>query len=324
MRRVPLRQRRFLFDLAKRSAHCRAAASPVDSRRQTGPANDQRSGEHERQIVSSRARHRQLDRCRLFSHRYGFAGQQRLVGREIHRGHQDAVGGNAIALREHEDVAGHDFAPRDSPPHPATHDQGARTRQIAERLERPLRFALLIQRDRGDHDDEHQQDDRFLNVAEQQVSAAAGEQQQSIGSRTTSRAIRSTDRGWDDGSSLKPSRAILEAASASESPARCSAELTSAPVFALSDWASALVIRLLRGKVAAVSDSRQMSERLSICPTAVSHRQNPSPRHCPLIVNALRSDSRRRTIARLAASRLLRTRPRSPSKEFLCAVSPAS
>ena len=46
----------------------------------------------------------------------GFAGQQRLVGLQVVALEQNRVGGNPVALDQHQEIAAHHFAPRYASP----------------------------------------------------------------------------------------------------------------------------------------------------------------------------------------------------------------
>jgi hypothetical protein len=58
-----------------------------------------------------------------------------------------------------------------------SNDEGARTGEVAKSVEDALGAALLDDRNRNRHGREHEQDDGFLQVAQQQVDYAAPEQQ---------------------------------------------------------------------------------------------------------------------------------------------------
>ena len=56
--------------------------------------------------------------------------------------------------------------------------QRARAGKIAQRLQRPLGLALLVQRQSHDDEDEAQQHQRLAGIAQQQVHGSASDQQQ--------------------------------------------------------------------------------------------------------------------------------------------------
>ena len=86
-----------------------------------------------------------------------FAGQQRLVRSEVDAAAQEAVRRHAVALGEDDEVAPHHLAARDAAVHAVADDEGARARQVPQRLERPLRAPLLDDGDGHDHEHEAEQ-----------------------------------------------------------------------------------------------------------------------------------------------------------------------
>ena len=80
-------------------------------------------------------------------------------------------------MQQHQ-VTGHDLAAGDALFHASAHHQRARTGQIAQRLQRALGLAFLIDGDADHHEHGHQQDQRFVKIAERKVDRAPGDQQQ--------------------------------------------------------------------------------------------------------------------------------------------------
>ena len=58
---------------------------------------------------------------------------------------------------------------------PDAHDERARARQVAQRVQRPLGLPLLVEGDADDDEDEAEEHERLLHVAEDEVERAAGD-----------------------------------------------------------------------------------------------------------------------------------------------------
>ena len=93
----------------------------------------------------------------LLDDRHRLAGEERLVDRGRRAGAHQGVGGDAVALGDQDDVAGHQQAGVEAGPGAVAADHGVRARQVAERVERALGPALL---DDGDADDERRRSRR--------------------------------------------------------------------------------------------------------------------------------------------------------------------
>jgi hypothetical protein len=114
-------------------------------------------------------------------HGNGLAGQQRFVHREIALFEHDAVGRDAVALRDHHQVSPHDFAGGDALASALPDHQSARTGKIPQRLQRALRLALLIKGDDDDHENGYQQGRRLLGVSQDKIDSPGSNQQQEHG-----------------------------------------------------------------------------------------------------------------------------------------------
>ncbi len=115
---------------------------------------------------------------RLLDHRRGFAGEQRLVDREIRRFDELHVAGDAVAFGKQHDVVDHELASGDPARLPVAQHQRARARQVAQRLQRSFRAPLLDEGDAHHDKDEAEQHECFVAVAQHHVDGAAGHQQQ--------------------------------------------------------------------------------------------------------------------------------------------------
>ena len=127
------------------------------------PSGARRPAEHE----VARLQQRQVDvveRGRA-ERRQRLARERREVDLE-RAAQQPGVGGDAIALLDHQDVAGHEPGGLDDLPLTVAHDGGVRRQVGLERLDRALGLALLRERERrvdDDHDDDrdrHRHDPR--------------------------------------------------------------------------------------------------------------------------------------------------------------------
>src|SRR5262249_7684259 len=137
-----------------------------------GPGVDEWAG------LAARASHRRAPIPRGLAHRRRFPGEERLVRGEGRARDERAIGRHAVALAEEKDVAPDHLAAGDARARAVPDPAGARARQVAERLERPLGLLFLVQRDRGDQDDEAEQHQGLLAIAEDEVDRAAGEEQE--------------------------------------------------------------------------------------------------------------------------------------------------
>jgi hypothetical protein len=99
----------------------------------------------------------------------------------VRAGEHGGVGGHAVPLRQHEQITPRNVASGDADAAAVAHDEGPRARHVPQRLERPLGLVLLHERDAEDEHDEAQQHERLLPVAEEQVDAAARQQEQRHG-----------------------------------------------------------------------------------------------------------------------------------------------
>ncbi len=113
--------------------------------------------------------------------RHRFAREQRLVGLQVAAREKDGVGRHTVALGDEHDVAAHDLSPRDAQLLAPADHPGARAGQVAQRLQRALRLALLVDRDAHDHEHEAQEHDGLLEVAEDRVEPSGEHQQQEHG-----------------------------------------------------------------------------------------------------------------------------------------------
>ena len=163
------------------AAECAAFAGGHDAaaRRALG---DQRAGEGPGGVGAFRRGARVARRSRSgygpLHHRRGFAGEQRFVDRQVRCLDQSHVAGHAVAFGQQHDVADHQVAAGDALRLAVAHHQCARTGQVAQGVQRALGSALLHEADTHDHEDEAEQHEGLVAVAEQHVDGAAGHQQQ--------------------------------------------------------------------------------------------------------------------------------------------------
>ncbi|OPY14700.1 MAG: hypothetical protein A4E74_02329 [Syntrophus sp. PtaB.Bin075] len=129
------------------------------------------------QIIAAGPLHSVGAGSRRLPHRNGFSGKQGFVHQKAEAGEQHGIGWNAVPLFHDQDVSPNHLPSR-NPPFGAIPDhQGAGAGKITQRLQGPLRLALLIQRD--SHDDEHEteQHQRFMDITQEKIDDAAGHQQ---------------------------------------------------------------------------------------------------------------------------------------------------
>ena len=141
------------------------------------------AGEDEWGPVATGATHAGfLDRTAL-ADRDRLARQQRLVDREVHGVEHDPIGRHAVPFGEQDDVLAHDLAPGNPALHAVPNHERSRARQIAQRSERALRLALLIERDADDEHHEHEEQHRVLDPrrllqADEEIDRAGSDEQQ--------------------------------------------------------------------------------------------------------------------------------------------------
>jgi hypothetical protein len=142
--------------------------------------DDQRARIDEREIVSAGCRDRRFLRGRAvarrgghFPHRHRFAGEERFVDGKIERGEKRRVGGHAVAFLDDEKIAADHLAPRDPLLHTVAYHESARAGEISQRLERAFGLSLLIERDPHHDEDEEEEHERLLQIAEEEIEHAA-------------------------------------------------------------------------------------------------------------------------------------------------------
>jgi hypothetical protein len=102
--------------------------------------------------------------------------QKRLVDRDVDPSAQPTVRGDAVSLGEDDEVASHHVAPCDATMRAIADDEGPGARQIAQRLQRPLRAPLLDDGDRHDHEHEAEEHQGVGWLAHEEVQAPRGYQ----------------------------------------------------------------------------------------------------------------------------------------------------
>lgn len=154
------------------------------------PLHHQRPGEDERRIVPARppgyGRLFRVPRLRFprhLPHRNRLSGEQRLVDRQVEAPQDLRVGWDAVAFRQDNQVARDHLPAGDAPLLSVPDDQGPRAREVAQRLQRPLRRAFLVDGDAQHHHDKAEQHQGLARVPKQQIDDAPGDQEQEHGLR---------------------------------------------------------------------------------------------------------------------------------------------
>lgn len=109
--------------------------------------------------------------------RHRLAREKRFVETEALGFDDPAIGGDAVALGEDDQVAANHLASRNSPAYPVAHDDGARAGQIAQRFERPFASRLLENGDSDRKPREACEDQRLAQIAEREINGAARDEQ---------------------------------------------------------------------------------------------------------------------------------------------------
>jgi hypothetical protein len=112
-----------------------------------------------------------------FVHCHGFTGEQGFVHLNVTAREQHRVCGYAVAFGQHQHIATHHVLPGYALGLPVAHHQGTRAAQVAQRFQRALGLAFLIQREGQHHQHQAQQNQPLLQVAQQQVQSRSGQQQ---------------------------------------------------------------------------------------------------------------------------------------------------
>ncbi len=113
-------------------------------------------------------------------HGHRLAGEQRFVHLQL-AVQQLRVGGDAVALAQHQQVTAHHALAVDALLLAVSDHQRARSGEVAQRFERTLRLALLHQRDADHKENAAEQKNRLGPVAQCQIDAASGQQHQKHG-----------------------------------------------------------------------------------------------------------------------------------------------
>ncbi len=113
----------------------------------------------------------------------------------------------------------HHLAPRDAPMHAVANDERPRARQIAQRLQRPLRAPLLDDGDGHDHEHEAEQHQGVGRLAHEEVEGSRGDEHEEHGLACDLEARWPAElRFFCAGSSFGPSCCRRVRASSSLSP----------------------------------------------------------------------------------------------------------
>ena len=172
--RLGLQRAERLADLAD-FAQCADRDHLADS----GPAHDQRTGKHIRQVIAARPAIFAWSDIAIgdLAHGHGLAGQQRFIGLQVVTFARERVGRNPVALRKHDEIAAHHLPAGDAFALAIANDQRTRAGQVAQRLQNALGAGLLHDGDQDGHCCEDEQDECFLQVSQRQIDHAAAEQQ---------------------------------------------------------------------------------------------------------------------------------------------------
>ena len=124
--------------------------------------------------------HRALRRDPL-AHGNRLAGQQGFIHHEVVALGQQGVGGRPLALLQHQQIPPRHLDARDALARPIADHQGARARQAAQGLQHALGAGLLHDGDDDGDEREGEEDQRLLQIAQQQIEQAAAQQQRQHG-----------------------------------------------------------------------------------------------------------------------------------------------
>jgi hypothetical protein len=159
----------------RRAAEERADPAQLGADAGRGDLAARRAAHHQR----ARVRHgRRAFRARMLFHRRGFAREQRFVHGERVVLEQPHVRGHAVAFAQQHHVAAHHLGPGNAALDPVAHDQRARAREVAQRLQRALGAPLLHHRDGDDHDDGGREHQRLDAIPQQQVDRGRPDEQE--------------------------------------------------------------------------------------------------------------------------------------------------
>ncbi len=178
--RFALQRARLGLDRRERladSSHLGAASDRHDTR-EALPAREQRARVDVRKAVTAGARPLGAAVRRALVHRHRFAGEQRLVGHQIGRRLERGVRRHAVALLHAQQIPDDHFPSGDRSPFAVAQHLRARARELAQRVERTLGLALLVERDADHHEHRRGERQRLAQVAEREIDRRRPDQQQ--------------------------------------------------------------------------------------------------------------------------------------------------
>ena len=117
-----------------------------------------------------------IERVGVLRDRRRLAGEGRLLRLQVDRPHQPAVGGDAVACVEHEQVAGHHVPRRQLDLLAVTDDGGARGRHLPQRIDGALGAELLHEAEQHGEQHDHRDRDGFDDVPEQRRQCSRHQQ----------------------------------------------------------------------------------------------------------------------------------------------------
>ena len=137
----------------------------------------QGAGEDPWQVVAARGARHAVGRAMRLADGNRLAGQQRFVGQHAAGFEQQGVGGYPVAFREKQEVAADQRARGDAQLPAVAHDGGGGGAEIAQRLQRALGAAFLVQ-GHAEHEQDHAgQEYALARLAKQQIHQRGAQQQ---------------------------------------------------------------------------------------------------------------------------------------------------
>jgi hypothetical protein len=105
-------------------------------------------------------------------------GEERFVNREIRGRHDHRVGGNPVTFLEQEEVVADDVASRNAALLSVADHQRPGAGQVPQLIEGTLRLVLLVQRDPRDQEDEAEEHQGLVRIAQDDVDRTARDEQE--------------------------------------------------------------------------------------------------------------------------------------------------
>ena len=181
--RRPLQQCRLVLDRGERGADAPepGRGAGADDLNDALAAHVQGPGEEERRVISARLRIADVgDRIGCGRLETGTDSPVRADSSTVSASPaiKDAIGGQALALADQDEIAGHEFARRDAALAPPSGSRGRKARRVHAGPRAPARSGFLQDHEPDRHGGAGHHEQALADVAEHQVKPRRGQQEQ--------------------------------------------------------------------------------------------------------------------------------------------------